>query len=166
VERIAASARKEGCAVGFDLDRAAGNVPLALHDWGPDFAVWCSYKYLNGGPGAVAGAFVHERHARARTLPRLAGWWSERLTGYAEWLLQQLPANRFCILTPSATAERGAQLSLQIASGRGREVLARLSGEGVICDFREPDILRVAPVPLYNRFLDVYRFVQVLEEVL
>jgi kynureninase len=91
---------------------------------------------------------------------------SERLTAYLEWLLEPLGAKGFRVLTPSAKEKRGAQLSLQIAGGKGREVLARLTNERVVCDFREPDILRVAPVPLYNRFLDVHRFVQVLEEVL
>jgi kynureninase len=220
VAAITEAGHAKGCRVGFDLAHGAGNLLLDLHDAGPDFAVWCSYKYLNGGPGAVAGAFVHERHARDRTLPRFAGWWghdeatrfemgrefrpmegaegwqlsnppilqmaalrasldvfdragmkalrekSERLTGYLEWLLEPLAPKGFRILTPRVKEERGAQLSLQIAGGRGREILARLSDEGVVCDFREPDILRLAPVPLYNRFLDVHRFVQVLEEVL
>jgi len=220
VAAIAEAGHEKGCRVGFDLAHGAGNLLLDLHDAGPDFAVWCSYKYLNGGPGAVAGAFVHERHARDRTLPRLAGWWghdeatrfemgpvfrpmegaegwqlsnppilqmaalrasldifdragmkalrekSERLAGYLEWLLEPLAARGFRILTPRTKEERGAQLSLRILGGRGRDVLTRLTNEGVVCDFREPDILRVAPVPLYNRFLDVYRFVQLLEEVL
>ncbi len=220
VAAIAQAGHSKGCRVGFDLAHGAGNLLLDLHEDGPDFAVWCSYKYLNGGPGTVAGAFVHERHAEDRTLPRLAGWWghdettrfemgpefhpmegaegwqlsnppilqmaalrasieifdragmkalrekSERLTGYLEWLLEPLPATRLRILTPGAKDERGAQLSLQVFGGRAREVLSRLTNEGVVCDFREPDILRVAPVPLYNRFLDVHRFVQVLEEIL
>ncbi len=216
---ITGAGHARGALVGFDLAHGAGNLHLQLHDDGPDFAVWCCYKYLNGGPGAVGAAFVHERHGKDPALPRLAGWWghdertrfemgpefsamegadgwqlsnppilqmaalrasleifdragmsdlrrkSERLTGYLEWLLSRLKAMRFRILTPSSKEERGAQLSLQILDGRAREVLAKLANDGVVCDFREPDILRVAPVPLYNTFLDVYRFVRILEEV-
>jgi kynureninase len=218
VAAITEAGHRKGCHVGFDLAHGAGNLLLDLHDGGPDFAVWCSYKYLNGGPGTVGGAFVHERHARDRALPRLAGWWghdertrfemgpefhpmdgadgwqlsnppilqlaalhasleifdragmralrekSEKLTGYLEGLLDGLSGVH--VITPKAREERGAQLSLRIAGGRAREVLARLAKKEVICDFREPDILRVAPVPLYNQFLDVHRFVRILEEVL
>ena len=216
---ITKAGHARGCVVAFDLAHAAGNVPLRLHDWGVDFAVWCSYKYLNGGPGCVAGCFVHERHAQAWTLPRFAGWWghdektrfqmgpdfhpiagaegwqlsnppilsmaalrasmdifneagisnlrakSVDLTGYLEFLLERNCPSRFEIITPRDPEWRGAQLSLRIP-GHGREVCKRLLETGVICDWREPDILRVAPVPLYNSFQDVYRFVQTLLAVL
>jgi kynureninase len=211
--RIAAAARAQGCIVGFDMAHAAGNIRLALHDWNADFAVWCSYKYLNGGPGCIAGCFVHERHARRLDLPRFAGWWgndknarfrmepefqpiagaegwqlsnpsilsmaalrasmdifdeagmdrlrakSELLTGYLEFLLGQKPHESFAIVTPHDSAQRGAQLSLQITKN-GRALCERLARQGIICDWREPDILRVAPVPLYNSFLDVYAFAE------
>ncbi len=208
-----------GAVVGFDLAHAAGNVPLHLHDWGVDFAVWCNYKYLNSGPGAVGGCFVHERHARA-DLGRLGGWWgndpetrfrlqllpdfvpqpgapgwqlsnppilalaplepslalfeaagmerlrekSVRLTGYLEGLLQDLDPD-VRILTPVEPERRGCQLSLQI-SGDGRGVERSLARAGIVVDFREPDVIRVAPVPLYNRFADVWRFAHALGEAL
>ena len=207
-----------GCIVGFDLAHAAGNVPLCLHDWNPDFAVWCNYKYLNGGPGCVAGCFVPERHARAQ-LPRFAGWWghdeatrfqmspdfhpmpgaegwqlsnppilalaplrasleifaeagmdrlrekSVDLTGYMEFLLDQPASAKFSIITPHDPERRGAQLSIRI-SQNGRSVCDRLASQGVIGDWREPDTFRVAAVPLYNSFRDVYRFVQNLVSAL
>ena len=210
---ITRAGHRKGCLVGFDLAHAAGNIPLQLHDWGPDFAVWCSYKYLNGGPGCVAGCFVHERHSQAWDLPRFAGWWGhdektrfqmgpefhpmmgadgwqlsnppilglaplrasmeifaeagiERLraksmvlTGYMEFLLHELKSSRFSIITPSDPARRGAQLSIQL-SGQGRQLCDNLTAEGVIGDWREPDIFRVAAIPLYNSYTDVYRFVQ------
>jgi kynureninase len=209
--RITEAGHAQGCVVGFDMAHAAGNLQLQLHDWNVDFAVWCSYKYLNGGPGCVAGCFVHDRHARNHELPRFAGWWghdknsrfrmpsnfqpiagaegwqlsnpsilcmatlrasmeifdevtmarlrakSEALTDYLEFLLSQQSRDRFSILTPRDSSQRGAQLSLQIRKG-GRAVCDRLSQQGIICDWREPDILRVAPVPLYNSFLDVHTF--------
>jgi kynureninase len=210
--RIAELGHKKGCVVGFDLAHAAGNVPLQLHAWGPDFAVWCSYKYLNGGPGCPGGCFVHERHART-SLPRFAGWWghddktrfempaefrpmagaegwqlsnppilalaalrasmdifhevgmdrlrakSLLLTGYLEFLLDNLSSHAFSIITPREPERRGAQISLRIP-GKSREWCAKLANIGVIGDWREPDIFRVAPVPLYNSFEDAYRFVQ------
>jgi kynureninase len=215
--RLTEAARRQGCVVGLDLAHAAGNVPLSLHDWGVDFAAWCSYKYLNGGPGAVAGCFVHERHGRSVALPRLAGWWghepatrfrmqlesefvaqagaegwqvsnppilamaplraslavfeeagmpnlrarSERLTGYLQFLLDRLPPGRFEVITPREPARRGCQLSLRIHD-RPRDALRALQAGGVVCDFREPDVLRVAPVPLYNTFHEVWTFAQVL----
>jgi kynureninase len=215
--RLTAMAHRHGCIVGLDLAHAVGNVPLRLHEWGPDFAVWCSYKYLNGGPGAVGGCFVHERHGRDTTLPRLAGWWgndpstrfrmhlerefipqegadgwqvsnppilamaplraslaqfdaagmaalrakSERLTAYLLYLLERMPADRVEVVTPRDRKERGCQLSLLIAD-RPRELLAALENAGVICDFREPNIIRAAPTPLYNTFQDVWTFVDVL----
>jgi kynureninase len=209
--RITQAAHAQGCIVGFDMAHAAGNLPLHLHDWNADFAVWCSYKYLNGGPGCIAGCFVHERHARNPQLPRFAGWWghdkssrfqmpsqfqpipgaegwqlsnpsilsmaalrasmeifdeatiarlrakSETLTAYLEFLLAQQAKEEFSILTPRDPAQRGAQLSLQVKEG-GRAVCDRLARGGILCDWREPDILRVAPVPLYNSFLDVHTF--------
>jgi kynureninase len=220
VPRLTAAARRQGCAVGLDLAHSAGNVPLSLHDWDVDFAVWCSYKYLNGGPGAVAGCFVHERHGRATGLPRLAGWWgndpatrfrmqlesdfvprpgadgwqlsnppvlalapvraslalfdeaglaalrarSERLTGYLQFLLDRLPPGRVEVLTPREPERRGCQLSLRVAD-RPREALRALQAEGVVCDFREPDVLRVAPVPLYNTFHEVWTFAHTLGRV-
>jgi kynureninase len=211
--RITEAAHAKGCAVGFDMAHAAGNIPVKLHDWNPDFAVWCNYKYLNGGPGCIAGCFVHERHARNPNLPRFAGWWgndkdarfrmepqfqpiagaegwqlsnpsilsmaalrasmdifdevgmerlrakSERLTTYLEFLLEQKPQEGFSIITPRDPAQRGAQLSLRVTKN-GRAVCESLAHHGIICDWREPDIMRVAPVPLYNSFLDVHTFVE------
>jgi len=210
---ITKTGHRKGCVVAFDLAHGAGNIPLQLHDWGPDFAAWCSYKYLNGGPGCVAGCFVHERHAKAWHLPRFAGWWghdektrflmgpefhpmtgaegwqlsnppilalaplrasmevfaeagidrlrakSVQLTGYLEFLLQQKESRKFSIVTPCEPERRGAQLSIRLPH-EGRRLCDRLSAEGVIGDWREPDTFRVAPIPLYNSYLDVYRFVQ------
>jgi kynureninase len=204
---------RKGCIVAFDLAHAAGNIPLHLHEWGPDFAVWCSYKYLNGGPGCVAGCFVHERHSQSWNLPRFAGWWghdektrflmgpdfrpmvgaegwqlsnppimalaplrasmeifseagmdrlrakSVSLTGYMEFLLQQNASPEFSIITPAEERRRGAQLSIRLTR-QGREICDRLAAAGVIGDWREPDIFRVAAVPLYNSYQDVYNFVQ------
>ncbi len=209
---VTAAGHKKGCVVGFDLAHAAGNLQFQLHDWNVDFAVWCSYKYLNGGPGCIAGCFVHERHANDPRLPRYAGWWghdeqtrfqmgpnfhpqsgadgwqlsnpsilsmaalrasmdifddagianlrqkSIALTGYLESLLDQHASDKFTIITPRDPERRGAQLSLRIAKA-GRALRNRLLHEGIMCDWREPDILRVAPVPLYNSYTDVHRFV-------
>ena len=218
IPRLAACARRHGVVAGFDLAHAAGNVPLELHDWGVDFAVWCSYKYLNGGPGAPAGCFVHERHATRTDLPRFAGWWgndprsrfsmeregeldpvpsadgwqlsnppilalaplaaalaifdevgmpalrakSERLTAAVVAWIDALDDPRLALLTPRDPAARGAQVSLRVAQD-ARGLLARLRAEGVIADFREPDTIRLAPVPLYNGFHDVWRLGRVLE---
>ena len=218
MKRIAAAARKQGCAVGFDLAHSVGNVGHALHDWDVDFAVWCTYKYLNGGPGAVAGSFVHERHGSNSAIPRLAGWYgndpdirfemresfephrgadgwqtsnppilamapvkasvemfdevglgalrekSQKLTGYLESLLDGLGSDPFEILTPRDPDARGCQLSLRIPNAR--EVRSRLSERGVMVDFREPDVIRAAPVPLYNTFEDAWVFVDELRSVL
>src|SRR5215469_1852724 len=210
---------RKGCVVAFDLAHAAGNIPLQLHDWGPDFAVWCTYKYLNGGPGCVAGCFVHDRHSRAGNLPRFAGWWGHEektrfqmgpdfrpmvgaegwqlsnppifalaplrasmeifsevgmerlraksiaLTGYMEFLLHDLKSAKFSVITPSDPARRGGQLSIRLFS-RGRDICDQLAETGVIGDWREPDIFRIAAVPLYNSYTDVYRFVQAFSSTL
>ena len=205
--------------MGWDLAHAAGNVELALHDWNVDFAAWCSYKYLNGGPGAVAGCFVHRRHAQNVELPRFAGWWgndpdsrfgmhlepdfvpvptadgwqlsnppilalapvrvslelfdetgmpalrrkSLALTGYLEWLLDSLGLDGLEILTPRDPAARGCQLSLRIA-GDAESLFRGLKQRGVTGDFRRPDVIRVAPVPLYNTFHDVWSFAERLAD--
>jgi len=213
MERITQLGHARGCVVGFDLAHAAGNLQLRLHEWGLDFAVWCSYKYLNGGPGCVAGCFVHERHARAWDLPRFAGWWghdeesrfemgsefrpmpgadgwqlsnpsivslavlrasmdifheagmerlrakSVTLTAYLEFLLSQKPPANFSIITPREKERRGAQLSIRI-SEKGRSLCEQLAQEGIVGDWREPDTFRIAPVPLYNSYQDVFRFVE------
>jgi len=218
MKKITAAARKHEIIAGFDLAHAAGNIPLTLHDWNVDFAVWCTYKYLNGGPGAIAGAFVHERHATNTKLPRLAGWFgndpntrfqlhlepefvpvssadgwqisnppifsmaplrgslsifdeaggmetlrakSIRLTGYLEFLLDRLGSKRFTIITPRCPNERGCQLSI-CAHTEPRTLFAELQTAGVNCDFREPNVIRAAPVPLYNTFHDVWRFARIL----
>lgn len=222
IEEITRLAHAKGCVVGFDLAHAAGNVILRLHDWNVDFAVWCTYKYLNSGPGSVGACFVHERHGRRQDLPRLAGWWghdkpsrfrmeagfqpipgaegwqlsnppilslaairasldvfmeaggmeplrekSLRLTGYLEWLLARELSDSVAILTPSDPRRRGCQLSLQVKSKRsGRAVFETLESSGVATDWREPDVIRVAPVPLYNRYQEVYRFVEILGKAL
>jgi kynureninase len=213
MERITKAGHAKGCIVGFDLAHAAGNTILQLHDWNVDFACWCSYKYLNSGPGSLAGCFVHERHAKA-DLPRFAGWWghdkttrfkmgpefaampgaegwqlsnppilslaavkasldifdavgmqalrkkSETLTGYAEFLLDNIKSDTFRILTPRDPRQRGCQLSIAVKKN-GRKVFDALTAAGVVCDWREPDCIRIAPVPLYNSFGDVYRFVEI-----
>lgn len=218
-ERIAAAARKAGACVGFDLAHAAGNVELKLHDWNVDFGVWCSYKYLNAGPGAVAGAFVHERHAENLKLPRFAGWWghdketrfmmgpdfkplrgaegwqisnppifqlaalraslevfdeagmealvrkSRLLTGYLEFLLGDLGNDRIEVITPSDPEQRGCQLSIRVKDA-DRSLFDELTSRGVSVDWREPDVIRCAPAPLYNSFTDVYSFVEILRTCL
>lgn len=220
VARITAAAHRRGCLVGIDLAHAAGNVPLSLHDWDVDFAAWCSYKYLNSGPGAVAGAFVHERHATNRELPRFAGWWgndpatrfqmqllpefvpvpsadswaisnppifsmaplrasfaifdeaggmqalrakSVKLTGYLEFLLDQIGSGAFTVITPRDLNARGCQLSI-LAHEHPKELFANLEAAGVKCDFREPNVIRAAPTPLYNTFHEVWRFAQLLAQ--
>jgi kynureninase len=216
---IARLGHAQGAVVGFDLAHSVGNVPLRLHDSGADFAVWCHYKYLNAGPGAVAGCFVHERHARTDR-PRLAGWWghdrdtrfqmgrdfvptpgaegwqlsnppvlamapllgslelfdkaggmaalrakSEKLTGFLEALIRARLAGTLEIVTPAEPARRGCQLSLRVAGGRqrGRELFDYLASVGTLGDWREPDVIRISPAPLYNRYMEVYRFVEEVE---
>jgi kynureninase len=215
LRRITQLAHAQGCVVGFDLAHSVGNVPVNLHDSGCDFAVWCSYKYLNSGPGAVAGAFVHARHAQSER-PRFAGWWghdqstrfqmgpqfvptpgadgwqlsnppilalaplrvsleifhragiarlrekSIALTGYLSTLIETHLADVLEIATPSATAQRGCQLSLRVRAGRdaGRALFEHLGANGVVGDWREPDVIRVAPVPLYNSYGDCVRFIE------
>jgi kynureninase len=222
IAKLTAAAHEVGAIAGWDLAHAIGNVPLSLHDANADFAVWCSYKYLNGGPGAVAGAFVHARHGSDAELPRFAGWWghdkaarfrmeadfrpipgaegwqlsnppvlgmaallasleifseagmerlrrkSIALSGFLEERLKALPGGQVEILTPAEPERRGCQISLRLCQGTaaGREVHARLEEKGIVCDWREPDVIRVAPVPLYNRFQDVERFADSLEEIL
>ena len=218
VEQVTAMVRKHGIVAGFDLAHAAGNVPLSLHDWNVDFAVWCSYKYLNAGPGAVAGAFIHERHATNTRLPRFAGWFgndpntrfklhlepefipvasadawqisnppifsmaplraslsifqeaggmetlrakSTKLTGYLQFLIEQIGSRKFSIITPSDPNARGAQLSIQ-AHEHPKQLHDELVAAGVKCDFREPNVIRAAPAPLYNTFHEVWRFAQIL----
>jgi kynureninase len=219
---ITAAGHRAGCVVGWDLAHGAGNVPLRLHDWGVDFAAWCSYKYLNAGPGAVAGAFVHEKHGGRKDLRRFAGWWgndpatrfrmepefvpragadgwqlsnppilsmaplrvsletfdkvgmgplrekSVRLTRYLEYMLDRLGPEKVRVVTPRDPEQRGCALSVRVKAGGGepRGVLERLKREGAVCDFRAPDVIRVAPVPLYNSFVDVWRFAEVLGRVL
>lgn len=215
--RIATAAHRAGCVAGFDLAHSIGNVPHALHDIDADFAVWCSYKYLNAGPGAIGGCFVHERH----DAPHLAGWWghdpatrfrmgpefhaapgaagwqisnppilsaapliaslalfeqagsqslrrkSLALTGYLEYLLDRL-APDVQLITPRAADSRGCQLSVRITGplGRGRRMFEALTAHGVIVDWREPDTIRLAPVPLYNGFADVFRGAEALAQTL
>jgi kynureninase len=204
-----------GAIVGFDLAHAAGNLQLALHDSGCDFAAWCSYKYLNSGPGAVAGCFVHARHAHSESRPRFAGWWghdqatrfrmgpefvptpgadgwqlsnppilalaplrvslevfseatmpalrakSEQLTGFLESLVRTHLADTLEILTPADPAQRGCQLSLRVAGGRerGRALFEFLATRGIVGDWREPDVIRISPTPLYNRYSELPGFI-------
>jgi kynureninase len=226
MERLTAAGKAAGCMVGWDLAHAAGNVPLKLHDWGVDFAAWCSYKFLNAGPGAVAGCFVHEKNT-ANTkwhgegaLVRYAGWWgndpatrfrmgpdfvpvptaeawqlsnppilsmaplrvsldifdratmpalrekSLKLTAYLEWLLKNgsNQTGSFDVITPPDPARRGCALSIGVKGG-GKELLAKLHSAGIVCDFREPNVIRAAPVPLYNTFTDVRRFATILKDL-
>lgn len=222
IPAITAAAHAAGATCGFDLAHAAGNTPLSLHDDGVDFACWCSYKYLNSGPGGVAGAFVHERHHRDRTLVRLAGWWghnketrfrmeqgfdpitsaegwqlsnapvlsmaahraaldlfdragmerlrakSIRLTAYLEFVLYEVKAATgvdLQIITPAEAEARGCQLSV-VVPGSDRTLVTRLAAEGVVVDWREPHVIRVAPVPMYNSFEDVFSFGQILTRIL
>lgn len=216
LKTITSAAHQAGAVAAFDLAHVTGNIPLQLHDWGVDFAAWCSYKYLNAGPGAVGGFYIHEKHASNIDTPRLAGWWGndekERfkmekgfipkrdasgwnistaqvfnmvglkasleiidkagieslrnksilLTSYLEYLLSQLNNVSFEIITPSNIEERGAQLSLYFTA-KAKEIHNKLIENGVIVDYREPGVIRVAPAPLYCSFEDVYRFYEILK---
>lgn len=216
MEKIARAGHEAGCVVGFDLAHGMGNLVLNLHDWQVDFAAWCSYKYLNAGPGAVGGIFVHEKHHTDASLPRFNGWWghnkktrftmpsqfdaiptaeawqlsnapvlsmaalrasmeifdsagierriakARRLTAYMEWLLQPiLQKHGMRIITPTDPEQRGSQLSLQTGEN-GKSLHEKLTANGVICDWREPDVIRIAPAPLYNSFEDCWRFAEIL----
>ena len=217
VAAITEAGHRRGCVVGFDMAHAAGNVRLQLHEHGPDFAAWCSYKYLNSGPGGVSGVFVHERHAEDHELPRFAGWWgndpgtrfemprefvpqrgaagwqlsnapvlamaalraslelfeqagmdalrdkSEQLTSFMLGLIDDIPHERFEIITPRRLSARGSQLSIRARQG-ARELFEALSEAGIVCDFRRPDVIRVAAAPLYNSFEDVWRFCEILRQ--
>ena len=222
--RITAAAKRQGCVVGWDLAHGAGNIPTRLHDWDVDFAGWCSYKYLNSGPGAVAGCFIHERHGNNPDIPRYGGWWgndpatrfrmqlepdftpragadgwqisnppifslaplvasldlfdragiehlrakSVKLTGYLRWLLENLPPGsraKFQIITPREPDAQGCQLSL-LVHDRAKDVLRALESRGAVCDFREPNVIRAAPTPLYNSFHDAWRFASIFAQCL
>jgi kynureninase len=219
LKRIAELGHKHGCMVGFDCAHGAGNVQLNLHDSGADFAIWCTYKYLNSGPGSLSGCFVHERHAYNKKLNRFTGWWShnkqtrfnmrhefevlpgaegwqlsnppilsmaaikasldmfnevgmekltkksKKLTGYFEFLLKQLGEDTIRIITPENPDERGCQLSIQVLNA-DKSLHEKLTEAGVISDWREPDVIRCAPVPLYNSFEDVYKMVEKLKDIL
>lgn len=216
MESITRIGHENGCIVGFDLAHAVGNIKLDLHQWDVDFASWCTYKYLNSGPGAIASCFVHSRYANRPDLNRFAGWWghnkekrflmekefdpikgargwqlsnppilalagvkasleifdevgmdmlvekSKLLTGYLDYLIKKLPNNMIKIITPE---ERGCQLSLVITQN-AKLIHQKLSQRGVFSDWREPDVIRIAPVPLYNSFVDCYRFYEILKELL
>ena len=219
IAEITAAAHGVGARAGFDLAHVAGNVELSLHGWGVDFAAWCTYKYLNAGPGGVGCAYVHESHVEDRDLPKLTGWWGtnpqtrfematefDPMPSVESWQLSNAPilsiaalrasldvidkaggiaamrqkselqieffdrrlaevlGDRVRNLTPKPLAERGCQYALQVTSGNGREVFERLEAERVLCDWREPDVIRVAPVPLYNSFADIEAFVQILDQ--
>jgi kynureninase len=229
MQAITQAAQEKGCRVGFDLAHAAGNIPMQLHDWQVDFACWCTYKYLNSGPGSVAGCFVHENHHSNKDLPRLAGWWghdkesrfkmqntfipmqsaeawqlsnppilslaairasldtikkaggiqvlrkkSILLSGYMRELLENELAEKIDIITPKSLEHSGAQLSLVVkldsdpieSIDYGKQVFDKIEAKGVTCDFRNPNVIRVAPVPLYNSFTDVYNFVKILKQAL
>ena len=213
-----------GAIVGFDLAHAAGNINLQLHEWGLDFAAWCSYKYLNSSPGGVSGMFVHERHANKPELPRFAGWWGhdkssrfmmepgfkpmqgaegwqlsnapvlgmaahlasveifeeagmdrigekrDLMTAFLEFVIDDISERNkdrvsFELITPRDKTKRGAQLSI-MAKGQGKALFDALSAEGVVADWREPNVIRVAPAPLYNSFEDCYWFGQLLEKAI
>jgi kynureninase len=219
IKKITEAAHQAGATAGFDLAHAIGNVPMQLHKDQVDFAVWCSYKYLNAGPGGVAGAFVHERYAKDFSLPRLAGWWghdekqrfqmkkgfipmpgadgwqvsnfpvlsgaalmasleifnkadikklrakSSLLTGYLEYLLLQIDPNqyKFSIITPADPRQRGCQLSI-LTKENVKKIFNKLTKAGVVADWREPGVIRIAPVPLYNSFEEVFRLVEIFKE--
>ncbi|MEO7176457.1 MAG: kynureninase [Saprospiraceae bacterium] len=219
LKSITEAGHKKSCVVGFDHAHAAGNLDLGLHDNGADFGVWCSYKYLNSGPGGLSGAFVHARHANNPDLPRFSGWWghdketrfkmrpdfvpmagaegwqlsnppilpmatlrasleifqhagiarlrtaSLKLTSYLEYLLKQIQSTRIELITPEDPQQRGCQLSIRV-KGADKGLFGTIGRKGVIADWREPDVIRIAPVPLYNTFEEQYRFAEILRESL
>jgi kynureninase len=219
LKRITELGHQHGCMVGFDCAHGAGNVKLDLHNSGADFAIWCTYKYLNSGPGSLSGVFVHERHAYGKDLNRFTGWWSHnketrfkmrddfdmlpgaegwqlsnppilsmaaikasldmfaeagmdnliaksrKLTGYFEFLINQLQNDSIKIITPENPDERGCQLSIQVKNA-DKSLHQKLTEAGIISDWREPDVIRCAPVPLYNSFRDVYTMVERLKSIL
>ena len=219
LKRITEIGHEIGAMVGFDLAHAAGNVILELHNWNVDFAVWCHYKYLNGGPGSIAGVFVHERHLGAVNIPRFEGWWghdkatrfkmidnfvpmqnaeawnlsnapvfsmapllaslelfdqvgmqalrrkSEAMGAYFEYLLGHIETDKIRVITPKNKEDKGCQLSLQILQA-DRRLFDQICTRGVIADWREPDVIRVAPVPMYNSFEDIYQFIKILKACL
>ena len=224
MKKITEAAHVVGAIAGFDLAHAAGNIHLKLHDWGVDFAAWCSYKYLNSSPGGVSGMFVHQRHANRPELPRFAGWWGhdksvrflmepgfqpmpgaegwqlsnapvlgmaahlasldifdevgmeklcekrDQLTAYLEFIIDSISEKHkdlctFEIITPRNKSQRGAQLSM-LVHGKGKAIFDKLSDAGVVADWREPNVIRLAPVPLYNSFEDVYYFGKHLEDAI
>ncbi len=222
LEKITKAAHDIGAYCGFDLAHCAGNLPLQLHDWNVDFACWCTYKYLNSGPGSVGGVFIHEKHTTNRELLRLAGWWghnkatrflmggefdptntaeswsmsnapvfnmvahkvslemfsevgmekvrmkSIQLTAFLEFILKEVEkesGQSLKIITPSDPNQRGCQLSV-IVEGRNRSLVNELAENGIVVDWREPNVIRLAPVPMYNSFLDVYRFGKAFEDLL
>ncbi|MGB5944095.1 MAG: kynureninase [Leeuwenhoekiella sp.] len=219
IKKITELGHRHGAFVGFDLAHGVGNIDADLHENGPDFAVWCTYKYLNSGPGSLGGCFVHERHADDKDIPRFTGWWghkmesrfnmrvgfdpipgaegwqlsnppimsmapiraslelfaeakfknirakSIKLTGYLEYLINEIKDDRIHILTPTNPEERGCQLSIQVKHA-DRSLFDGFMASGIICDWREPDVIRVAPAPLYNSFEDVYEMAVRLRELL
>jgi kynureninase len=219
LKKIAALGHAKGCKVGIDLAHGAGNIQPELHDTGIDFAAWCTYKYLNAGPGSLGGVFVHERYAHDKTLKRFAGWWSQnkttrfnmrqplditpgaegwqlsnppilsmaaikaaldlfnevgmnklreksiKLTGYLEFLIKGLNHAQIEIITPSDSNQRGCQLSIQVKNAN-KDLHKKLTEQHVITDWREPDVIRCAPVPFYNSFEDVFRMVEILKTLL
>lgn len=219
MKRITALGHAKGCKVGFDCAHGAGNVDLQLHDSGADFAVWCTYKYMNSGPGSLGGCFVHERHAHDKELPRFAGWWghnkdtrfkmrdgfdpipgveswqlsnppilsmaaikasleifqeagmgrlrtkADQLTGYLEYLVDDIGDDRIQIITPRDKSQRGSQLSIQVKNA-DKSLFDKITEAGVIADWREPDVIRIAPTALYNSYEDVYQFSQLLKQQL
>lgn len=221
MQAITQAGQASGCKVGFDLAHAAGNIVMQLHDWGVDFAAWCSYKYLNSGPGSVAGCFVHKKHHGNKNLPRFAGWWghdketrfementfipmqsaeawqlsnppilsmaairasldtvkqaggievlrkkSLKLVSYMRELLTQELNEQIKIITPLAPEACGCQLSLVVRELDGKIIFDKIEAQGVTCDFRHPNVIRIAAVPLYNSFTDAYQFVKILKEAM
>lgn len=215
LENITDAGHSVGAMVGFDLAHAAGNVELKLHEWGVDFATWCSYKYLNSSPGGISGVFIHDKYANSPEMPRFAGWWgsdekerflmdkkfipqkgaagwqmsnapilamsahwaaleifmeagmknlrakSIQMTNYLEWLINESGDLGLEIITPKTVKDRGCQLSL-LTKANGKELFKKLQDAGVIADWREPNVIRIAPVPMYNTFEDCFRFVEIL----